>query len=117
MINQITIRVCQDCIELKGQECHEPECVFCFRGMEEVRVLLDKVLICPIVDGERLILWGATIPTATSHLELECAMCGQDNSFIINSNDPSTGFCMAEKTFWTIRSSQRDGLEHTTDPK
>jgi len=47
------IRICDDCIRLKGQMCHVPECVFCRRTMEEVGEYLDVLLIRPIVDGKR----------------------------------------------------------------
>lgn len=67
----VTVRVCQDCIDLKGQECHTPECVFCFHGMEEVKWLLDKMLICPIIDGERIVLAGNGVDDQDL-----CAFCG-----------------------------------------
>jgi hypothetical protein len=49
-----TIRVCDECIRLEGQMCHEPECVFCRRTMAEVGDALDMLLIRPVVGGERL---------------------------------------------------------------
>lgn len=57
-VHDVVVRVCQDCIDLKGQECHVPECVFCFRGMGEVKHLLDRMLICPVIDNERFVLAG-----------------------------------------------------------
>ena len=51
-----TILICQDCYELKGEMCHNPECVFCRRTMEEVGEYLDVLLIRPVVEGERLSL-------------------------------------------------------------
>lgn len=60
-VHDCIVRVCQGCIDLKGQECHVPECVFCFKGMDEAKWLLDKMLICPIIDGERYILAGDAV--------------------------------------------------------
>lgn len=51
--NVFGIRICDDCIDLKGEMCHTPYCVFCRRTMREVGEYLDLLLIRPIVDGER----------------------------------------------------------------
>jgi hypothetical protein len=50
------IRFCDDCYNLRGEECHNHECVFCRHGMEEVGEILDTLMIRPIVDtdGRRL---------------------------------------------------------------
>jgi len=58
MIRPIVIRICDDCLDLKGDMCHNPECVFCRKTMAEVGELLDILMIRPIVDGVRLSLVG-----------------------------------------------------------
>lgn len=58
---EYTIRICDDCYALKGEMCHEPECVFCRRTMAEVGEMLDALLIRPLVDGERLDLHPAAL--------------------------------------------------------
>lgn len=57
-VHALTVLVCQDCIDLKGEMCNNPQCVFCRRTMVEVQRYLDVMLLCPIVDGKRLILVG-----------------------------------------------------------
>lgn len=49
-----TITICEDCYNLKGQMCHNPQCIFCRRTMKEVAEVLDILLIRPVVDGERI---------------------------------------------------------------
>ncbi len=49
-----TIHICDACYELRGEMCHEPNCVFVCRTMAEVGELLDVLMIRPVVDGERL---------------------------------------------------------------
>ena len=53
-IQRYTIDVCEDCIHLKGEMCHTPECVFIRCTMDEVKQYLNMLLIAPIVDGERI---------------------------------------------------------------
>ena len=48
------IRVCDQCIALQGEMCHNPACVFCRRTMEEVGECLDVLLIRPVIDGKRV---------------------------------------------------------------
>jgi hypothetical protein len=48
------IHFCEDCYELKGQMCNNPDCIFCRRTMAEVAEVLDILLIRPVVDGERI---------------------------------------------------------------
>lgn len=55
-IRTATIRICQPCVDLVGEECHTPECVFCFHSVTEAKWLMDKMLIAPIIDGERFVL-------------------------------------------------------------
>ncbi len=49
-----TIHICDECYELKGKMCHNSECVFCRRTMEEVGEILNILLIRPVIDGERV---------------------------------------------------------------
>ena len=51
---EYTIRICNACMDLRGEMCHTPECVFCRRTMKEVGRYLDALLIRPVIDGERL---------------------------------------------------------------
>ncbi|MBN2118547.1 MAG: hypothetical protein JW730_18380 [Anaerolineales bacterium] len=59
MIRQYQIAICDQCYLLVGDECNNPECVFCWRSMAEVAHILDVTLIRPIVDGESLDLHPA----------------------------------------------------------
>jgi hypothetical protein len=70
----IAIRICNACYELKGEMCHEPECVFCRRTMAEVGEVLDLLLIRPVVDGERLDLHPIAKPIESSVLVAEHAI-------------------------------------------
>jgi hypothetical protein len=54
-----TIHICNDCYELRGEACNNPQCVFIRRTMAEVGEYLDLLLIRPLVDGERLRLGNA----------------------------------------------------------
>lgn len=58
LIYRAEFLVCDPCVKLEGQECHTPECVFCFQPVSVARAVLNKTLNCPIIDGERLILLG-----------------------------------------------------------
>lgn len=60
-VHALTVLICQDCVDLKGETCNNPQCVFCRRTMVEVRHYLDVMLLCPIVDGKRLILVGDAV--------------------------------------------------------
>lgn len=51
---RFTIRICDDCFNLKGQMCSTPDCLFCWRFIAEIGSLLDALLIRPVIDGERL---------------------------------------------------------------
>jgi len=53
-INKFEITICEDCYNLKGEMCHNPECVFIRCTMSEVSRYLDLLLIRPIIDGEQL---------------------------------------------------------------
>jgi hypothetical protein len=44
-VRTYTIRICDLCIRLEGAMCHNPECVFCRRTVEEVRPILADLMI------------------------------------------------------------------------
>jgi hypothetical protein len=56
-IRKIEINICTDCLNLVGEMCHTPECVFCRRTMKEVEEYLNMLLIRPIIDGVGIELW------------------------------------------------------------
>lgn len=65
-VRQYSVSVCDQCIRLEGQMCHNPYCVFCRRTMEEVRECLNVTLIRPLVDGKPIFTPEETINTAES---------------------------------------------------
>jgi hypothetical protein len=50
-VRAYTVRICDDCYALKGEECNNPDCVFIRRTMQEVEDFLDLLLIRPKVSG------------------------------------------------------------------
>lgn len=52
-VRRYTVDICDDCIALKGEMCHVPECAFCRRTMTEVSDYLDAMLIRPIIDRQQ----------------------------------------------------------------
>ena len=48
------VQICDDCLNLRGEMCHTPECVCIRMTMPEVGELLDKLLIRPVINGIRL---------------------------------------------------------------
>ncbi len=70
-IHQFIIPVCDDCLNLKGEMCHTPECGFCRRTMAEVSELLNTLLIRPIVDGRQLPVIGALTESEVAALRAE----------------------------------------------
>lgn len=42
-IRHYEVTICDGCINLEGQECHTPECAFCFMNMDEVKETLRRV--------------------------------------------------------------------------
>lgn len=36
-IKRFEVDICQDCLDLVGEECHSPCCVFCFRSIEYIQ--------------------------------------------------------------------------------
>lgn len=53
-LRQYTIIICDKCYQLEGNECHTPECVFFLKTMEEVKELLNILLIRPITKHGQL---------------------------------------------------------------
>jgi hypothetical protein len=62
---EVGVRICADCLNLKGEMCHNAACVFCRRTMAEVGDYLDALLIAPVVDGERIFLPVNSAPSTT----------------------------------------------------
>ena len=50
-VRGFVIRVCDDCLNLRGESCNNPECAFIRMRMSEVAKLLDALLIRPVIDG------------------------------------------------------------------
>ena len=55
-VRAVTVHICDDCLHLRGEMCHEPNCRFCRRTMVEVADYLDVLLIRPIIDGVGVIV-------------------------------------------------------------
>lgn len=85
LIHTVEFQVCDACVQMQGEECHTPGCVFCFRSVAEARHILDVTLICPIVDGERLIL----IERAPINMLLFCPHCSEQH---IDDPQPEKGW-------------------------
>lgn len=65
---------------------------------------------------------GKVVPDEASELVtglpmyLDCAMCDAGESFVISKQDPSTGYCFAEKREWTlVAGEQRKFRQHLDD--
>ena len=50
-VKRYAVDICDACIRLDGEQCHDPHCTFCRCSMREVSAILDKTLIRPIIDG------------------------------------------------------------------
>ena len=55
-IREFKVYICDDCLHLRGEMCHEPGCRFCRRTMAEVAEYLDVLLIRPIINGVGVIV-------------------------------------------------------------
>ena len=53
-MKRYTVDICDPCYRLEGSECHTPGCIFFLCGMDEVGIFLNRALIRPVVDGERI---------------------------------------------------------------
>ncbi|MBP9771441.1 MAG: hypothetical protein KBD16_00740 [Candidatus Pacebacteria bacterium] len=51
-IKVFEVDICEDCLALKGQMCHTPECVFIRCTMDEAKQHLSMLLIRMDIDGE-----------------------------------------------------------------
>lgn len=54
-IREFSVHICEQCLRLEGEMCHNPDCRFCRRTMKEVGEYLDALLIRPVVDGQRIV--------------------------------------------------------------
>lgn len=54
LVKRYFVDICDQCIQLEGEQCNNPHCVFCRRSMSEVGEILDQTLIRPVVDGQRI---------------------------------------------------------------
>jgi hypothetical protein len=55
-IRRYTVDICDPCRELQGEECHTAGCIFFLCSMPEVREFMNRALIAPVIDGERIML-------------------------------------------------------------
>jgi len=55
-VRGFTVYICDDCLHLRGEMCHEANCRFCRRTMAEVAEYLDVLLIRPVIDGVSVIV-------------------------------------------------------------
>jgi hypothetical protein len=53
-VRRFSILICEQCLNLEGEMCHNAYCTFCRRMMAEVGEYLDILHIRPVIDGERL---------------------------------------------------------------
>lgn len=49
IVRRYSVDICDGCVELQGQECHTPGCIFFLCGMKEVAEYLDRMLLRPKV--------------------------------------------------------------------
>ena len=52
-IKRYTIDICDDCLNLRGEMCHNPRCSFCRKTMKEVEQILEDTMITAKVAGYR----------------------------------------------------------------
>jgi len=55
-VRTYSFEMCDDCYNLLGDMCHNPECCFCRKTMVEVSRILDDTLVRPVVNGEQIFL-------------------------------------------------------------
>jgi hypothetical protein len=102
VIHIVEFRVCDPCVQLKGEECHTPECVFCFRSVSDAARVLDDTLICPIIDGERHIL----IERAPIDMLLFCPRCNEQHIDDPQSEESYQNLLQA----WSLNAEPQDSL-------
>jgi len=95
-VRALTVHICDDCLNLRGEMCNEPGCRFCRRTMAEVAEHLDALLIRPRIDGVSVLVdEGAPLPAPVSPVEPEpptnpaCARCGH----ALSAHRPDFGAC------------------------
>lgn len=49
---EYSVRICDGCIKLEGEQCNTPECAFCRKTTEEIAVLLEACQLRYVVDGK-----------------------------------------------------------------
>lgn len=69
-VRALTVHICEDCLNLRGEMCNEPGCRFCRRTMAEVSEYLDVLLIRPRIDGVSVLVdEGTPLPAPVSPVE------------------------------------------------
>lgn len=69
-VRALTVHICEDCLNLRGEMCNEPGCRFCRRTMAEVAEYLDALLIRPRIDGVSVLIdEGTPLPSPVSPVE------------------------------------------------
>ena len=53
MLRHFVVNICDDCVNLRGDSCSNPDCCFYLRSMEEVGRMLDLLIIRPVHDEHR----------------------------------------------------------------
>ena len=70
-VRALTVHICEDCLNLRGEMCNEPGCRFCRRTMAEVAEYLDALLIRPRIDGVSVLVdEGAPLSAPNSPPEM-----------------------------------------------
>ena len=79
-VRAVTVHICDDCLHLRGEMCHEPNCRFCRRTMVEVADYLDVLLIRPRIDGVSVLIdEGSHLPSPVSPVEPEPCVWRDDH--------------------------------------
>jgi hypothetical protein len=50
-VRRYVVDICTPCMNLEGEMCSTPGCIFCWHTMDEVRSYLSVMLILPVIDG------------------------------------------------------------------
>lgn len=51
-VREYAVSICDRCIRVEGEMCHNPDCAFCRKTMAEVEKILSDIQIRMIVNGE-----------------------------------------------------------------
>lgn len=76
-IRRYEIDICDGCIDLQGEMCHTPGCIFIRQTTEEIKEFLDRTAILPFIDG--VPLWDAQIAKECATFAYEEEGVWQDN--------------------------------------